>query len=426
MSDFLSILISAVALGSTYALLALGYTLVYGVLKFINFAHSDVFVLGAWTSFTASTVILARTGYTAEQAPLWVAIMVFLMAIAVCSTVAYCIERFAYRPLRRAPRLNVLITAIGVSLLMQNAGQLKGFTVAREPTVVVDAAPGEPAAAAELGRPLATVPFGSSPRSMPSLLPDKLLNQSTVASGTLSGGSRRGQIKMDVPVTLEEGRTHRVGLIRQGTSALAGDTDSLTITSPAGTYQPGDELATLPKRAPADVQGAAFTLTRDAPVGIRLIDVIIVVSAILLMIGLEILVYRSTLGTAMRAISYNVETAQLMGINVNAVISFTFVLGAALAAAAGFLYPMKYTGLNQPAHQIWVLLGLKAFVAAVVGGIGNIRGAVLGGFIIAGVELFGARYISTKLTDVFVFSMLIIVLLVRPSGLLGTVTREKV
>jgi branched-chain amino acid transport system permease protein len=115
-----------------------------------------------------------------------------------------------------------------------------------------------------------------------------------------------------------------------------------------------------------------------------------------------------------------------MGINVDAVISFTFVLGSSLAAAAGFLYAMKYPGLNQPAHATWVLLGLKAFVAAVIGGIGNVRGAMLGGFLIALIELFGAAYLSPHLRDIYVFSILIIVLLVRPAGILGTSVAEKV
>ena len=159
---------------------------------------------------------------------------------------------------------------------------------------------------------------------------------------------------------------------------------------------------------------------------VRLIDVLIVVSSLTLMAGLQFLVYNTKMGTAMRALSFNTETAALMGINVNRVISFTFVLGTALAAAAAFLYAMKYPGLNQTAHGIWVLLGLKAFVAAVVGGIGNVRGAVLGGFLIAGIEFFGRLYIDPRLSDVYVFGLLIVVLLVRPNGLLGTAVREKV
>jgi branched-chain amino acid transport system permease protein len=128
----------------------------------------------------------------------------------------------------------------------------------------------------------------------------------------------------------------------------------------------------------------------------------------------------------MRAVSFNTTNAALMGINVNAVISFTFVLGAALAAAAGFLFSQKYSGLNQTGAAIWVLLGLKAFVAAVVGGIGNIRGAMLGGILIGLLEFFGMAYVSTELRDLYVFSLLIVVLLVKPSGLLGSTVREKV
>ena len=126
------------------------------------------------------------------------------------------------------------------------------------------------------------------------------------------------------------------------------------------------------------------------------------------------------------AVSFNTDTAALMGIPVDRVISMTFVIGAMLAAAAGFMNAMKYPLLNQPAHTQWVLLGLKAFVAAVIGGIGNIRGAVLGGFIIAIVEQFGGLYISSSFRDVYVFGLLILILLVRPSGLLGSTVREKV
>jgi len=138
------------------------------------------------------------------------------------------------------------------------------------------------------------------------------------------------------------------------------------------------------------------------------------------------LVFRTKLGTAMRAVSFDFDAAALMGIPVDRIVSFTFVLGSALAAAAGFLYALKYPGLNQPAHFTWVLLGLKAFVAAVIGGIGNIRGAVLGGFVIAFVEQFGAFYLSPNYRDVYVFALLIVILLVRPSGLLGSTVQEKV
>ena len=159
---------------------------------------------------------------------------------------------------------------------------------------------------------------------------------------------------------------------------------------------------------------------------IGLVDVVIFATATSLMLMMQYLVFHTKLGVAMRAVSFNTDTAALMGIPVDRVVSFTFVLGSTLAAAAGFLYVMKYPGMNQPAHTIWVLLGLKAFVAAVIGGIGNVRGAVLGGFVIAFVEQFGAFYISTNYRDVYVFTLLIVILLVKPSGLLGSPLREKV
>jgi branched-chain amino acid transport system permease protein len=137
-------------------------------------------------------------------------------------------------------------------------------------------------------------------------------------------------------------------------------------------------------------------------------------------------IYRTKVGRAMRAVSHDTKIAALMGVPVDAVISFTFVLGSSLAAAAGFLYAMKYPGLNQPAHATWVLLGLKAFVAAVIGGIGNVRGAMLGGFLIGIIELFGAAYTYPEYRDIYVFALLIIVLLVRPSGILGKFVPEKV
>lgn len=404
MADFVQTLIAAIAVGSLYALVALGYTLVYGVLKFINFAHSDIFVLGTWTSYTAAVVIIKRLGIEPENAPWWVALCVFLFAIAICSTVGYCVERFAYRPLRGAPRLNVLITAIGVSLLLQNLGQLPGVPVAKD---------GE--------TPLATLPFGATPRNMPALIPDRVLNESEVVSGTMSGGSRRGVVKLDKDLTIEAERQYRIEFVKTD-----GGTDVLNIAGEPGTLAAGTEVGTQPRRNPKDLEGVKYRVMKSPLVPIRLIDVLIVSGSIGLMIGLQVLVFKTRLGRAMRAVSHSVETASLMGINTNAVISFTFVLGSALAAAAAFLYPLKYPLVNQTAHGIWVLLGLKAFVAAVVGGIGNVRGAVLGGFLIALIEFFGSRYVSTELKDVYVFGLLIVVLLLRPSGLLGSTAREKV
>ena len=322
MAEFVQTLMTALAIGSLYALIALGYTMVYGILKFINFAHSDIVVLGAWTSYTLASRILVRLGLDPHNPvtppPAWIFALILISTMLFCGLIGFLIERLAYRPLRRAPRLNVLITAIGVSLFLQNVGQLE-------------------------------LVFGASPQKMPPLLPTwNLVTWTFVSDGT----------------------------------------------------------PTL--------------------VSISLVDAIIFCTAGILMLALEYLVFRTRLGMAMRAVSYNTDTAALMGISVDRVISFTFVLGSALAAAAGLLYVLKYPGMSQPAHTTWVLLGLKAFVAAVIGGIGNVRGAVLGGFVIASVEQFGAFYISTNYRDVYVFLLLILILLVRPTGLLGSPVREKV
>lgn len=311
MADFVQTLITTIEVGSLYGLIALGYTMVYGILQFINFAHSDIVVLGAWISYTLAAKFLPRLGIDPHN--FFVAGGILVSAMIFCGAVGFAIQRLAYRPLRRAPRLNVLITAIGVSLLLQNVGQLKYV-------------------------------FGSSPQLMPSLLPDWHI--------LLSIG--------------------------------------------------------------------------DGSVRIELVDVIIFVTAAVLMLMLEYLVFRTKLGTAMRAISFNVDAAALMGVPVDRVISFTFVLGSALAAAAGFLYVLKYPNLKHPAEAVWVLLGLKAFVAAVIGGIGNVRGALVGGFVIAFVEQFGAFYISSNYRDVYVFAMLILILLIRPTGILGSPVQEKV
>jgi branched-chain amino acid transport system permease protein len=303
--------LDGLAVGGLYALIALGYTMVYGILKFINFAHSDIFVLGAWISWVFAVRVLGVPDSAGATAPGWTGPLVFLVAMTACGTAGFLIERFAYKPLRNAPRLNVLITAIGVSLLLQNTGQLRVF-------------------------------FGPYPKSMPLLVPD-------VTLGYLAG------------------------------------------------------------------------------VRVPLVDVIVLGTVVVLMLGLEGLIFRTKLGRGMRAVSFNTSLAALMGVNVSAVISFTFVLGSALAAAAGFLFVMKYpAGLKQPADTSWMMLGLKAFVAAVVGGIGNVRGAMLGGMLIGLLEFFGVAYFEPLYRDVYVFSLLILVLLFRPTGLLGRATVEKV
>jgi branched-subunit amino acid ABC-type transport system permease component len=279
---------------------------------------------------------------------------------------------------------------------------------------------------------------------MPEIIPERVLNRSTIATGTADPGPRRGVIRLSAqggkPMELADGRVYRVRLAvgEPGTSGFR--SGEFTISSAAGVYAPGADLNIRPPRDMKDYVNARFEVVRDPALPILLSDVLIITCAVVLMIALQYLVFKTKFGTAMRALSFSTTTAPLMGINVNRVIAITFVVGTSLAAVAAFLYLLKYpNNLKQSADQVWVLLGLKAFVAAVVGGIGNVRGAVLGGFLIALIEQLGVLYgdklllalgarpgLGTSLGDVYVFSVLILVLLLRPNGLLGKAVREKV
>ncbi len=296
MNEFLQQLLNGLSLGAIYALIALGYTMVYGVLRFINFAHSDVFMVGAYAGFYLSQYF--------PKASLTGGFAVLLGAMVICAILGIIIERLAYRPLRSHSKLNVLITAIGVSLLLENTGLLI---------------------------------FHAAPKPSPVLFPFKLF--------TFGG---------------------------------------LVISSS---------------------QIAVFLVT------------------IVLLIGLRFIVMRTKIGTAMRALSFNPVAASLVGINNDIVISFTFGLGSALAGAGGILYSMNYPAIDP---LMGILPGLKAFVAAVLGGIGNIPGAALGGILIGVIESFsnGSRW--STWTDAIAFTLLIFILLFRPNGLLGKLEVEKV
>jgi branched-chain amino acid transport system permease protein len=319
LTDFLQTTINFLAVGGLYALIALGYTLVYGILRFINFAHSDIVAWSSWIAFTiAGAFGWAVTSGQPEVVPFFALPVVLLLTMMVCAAMGVTIERLAYRPLRKAPRLNVLITAIGVSLFLQNTGQQKWV-------------------------------FGDRIAGIASLLDNQALT--TIA---------------DVPI--------------------------------------------------------------------RPLDAVAIILPILLVIGLERIVYGTRMGRAMRAVSFDERNAALMGINVNMVVTVTFAIGSALAAAGGILYALR-NDVPQTAAFSWVLLGLKAFVAAVVGGIGYVRGAFAGAALIAFVEVFLHRYLIKwfpdkvwvgQLQDVYVFAILIVVLLFRPSGLFGKATVEKV
>jgi branched-chain amino acid transport system permease protein len=299
MSEFLQQLINGIAWGSIYALIALGYTMVYGVLRLINFAHGDVYMVGAFAGFYA-----VKWLGLAQEPTIFGAVAVFLLSMGCCGILGFVIERGAYKPLRKAPRLTALITAIGVSLFLENAGQLI---------------------------------FGADPKFFPQIIAKK----DVISSG---------------------------GII----------------------------------------------LTNQ--------QVIVLGVSLLLMVSLQLFVLKTKTGKAMRAVSFNREAASLMGISVDRIISITFVLGSALAAAAAIL-----VALTNPKIEplMGIMPGIKAFVAAVLGGIGNIPGAMLGGMIMGIAEVMVVGYLSSTYRDAIAFAILILILLFKPSGLLGGFTGEK-
>jgi branched-chain amino acid transport system permease protein len=301
MTEFFQQLINGLAFGSILALIALGYTMVYGILRFINFAHGDIFMLGAFAGFYLAPKIAAVLPTPSIAAGL----VVMGIAMAICATLGIVIERLAYRPLRRSPKLAVLITAIGVSLFLEYTGQLV---------------------------------FGAAPKSFPALIP-------------------------------------------------------------------------------------SYPLTHFGGLSINSNQAVVLAVTLLLLVALRFIVQKTKIGMAMRALAFNPEAAALMGINTDVVISFTFGLGSALAAAAGILWAINYPSIDP---LMGILPGLKAFVAAVLGGIGNLPGAVLGGLIIGVTETFVSGYISSTYRDAIAFGVLILILLIKPSGLLGKKEIEKV
>jgi len=294
-------LANGIAWGSIYALIALGYTMVYGILRLINFAHGDVYMIGA---FVAYFLAMATGAGGANASPL-AALLVLLAAMLVCALLGVLIEFFAYRPVRKSSRLTALITAIGVSLLLENVG------------IRV---------------------FGADPKFFPQLIPPRTI-----------------QLMEGVVVT-----NHQIT---------------------------------------------------------------VVIVSIVLMVALTLFVHRTRTGKAMRAVAFHRDAASLMGIPVNRIITITFAIGSALAAAAGVL-----VGLTNPKIEplMGIMPGIKAFVAAVLGGIGSIPGAVIGGLLMGVSEYLVVGYISSTYRDGIAFVILILVLLIKPAGLLGRNVAEKV
>ena len=294
MISFLSHLVNGISLGSVYAIIALGYSMVYGIAKMLNFAHGDVIMIGGYITFCA-------TQYWGLPP-----VVSVLAAMLVCTALGVIIERLAYKPLRAASSLAVLITAIGMSYFLQNSAQLI---------------------------------WGANPKSFPSVV--------------------------NIPTLY----------LLDGRLLISGET------------------------------------------------MVTVLANIVIMISLTLFTGKTKMGRAMRAVSEDRGAAELMGINVNATISLTFAIGSALAAVAGVLLCSSYPALMPTTGS---MPGIKAFTAAVFGGIGSIPGALIGGILLGVIEILGKAYVSTELGDAFVFAVLIVVLLVKPTGLLGKKVHEKV
>lgn len=384
-SIFVSQVLNGLQLGFIYALIALGYTMIYGIVKLINFAHGDVFMVGAFTSFYAvATLELHRwptwffPGIPEGLMTVIGTITVILAAMGLSGALAVVMERFAYRPLRNKPRIAALITAIGVSFFIEYFGALPFAYTNNYITY--------------------TRPFEVSVYSAGKVSPVIIVAVwvlfviSLIVYGWLTLKGRRGNVKAQV------GKRHPVlqfGLLFGGFMASV-----LTLTGV--TIQTGDKVWDL---------------------SVSNVQLLIMGASILLQVILQYIVSHTRLGKAMRAAAYDKAVARLMGINVDMVITATFALGGGLAGAAGVLYA---TAFKQVHYLMGITPGLKAFVAAVVGGIGSIPGAFVGSLIMGQTEVLAAGFISTPMRDAIAFSLLIVVLLVWPQGIFGEPPAEKV
>jgi branched-chain amino acid transport system permease protein len=382
---FFQQVLNGLQLGFIYALIALGYTMVYGIVRLINFAHGDVFMVGAFTSFFAISMLdlhrwplLVWPAMNESVGTIVGAVTVILISMVMCGTLAVTIERFAYRPLRNAPRIAALITAIGVSFFLEYFGALP---FAYTNNYMTYPRPFE----------LSVLSGNAIPRAGIGVVCGVFV-LACVAYGVLTWLARRGNQQALV------WRRHpllQLGLLLGG---------FLTV------------VFILVGVVPV-VGGEEWDLT------VSNVMLVIMVASILLQVVLQYIVQRTRLGKAMRASAYDKPTARLMGINVDMVIAATFALAGGLAGAAGVLYA---TAFKQVHHLMGIIPGLKAFVAAVIGGIGSIPGALVGALIMGQTEVISAGFISTPMRDAIAFSMLIIVLLIRPQGIFGEPPGEKV
>ncbi len=385
-SLFAEIVVGGLQKGFIYALIALGYTMVYGVVKLINFAHGDFFMVGAFVSFYTTSkfnihhwpgaLYTSLTGAT--EAPAWTlalgVLLIILGSTTVSALLAVVVERVAYKPLRNAPRIAALITAVGVSFFLEYFSALN-FSFG--PDFIT------------YERPFALVRWDTdSPNSVLLFIFLGLLLAAAIGQLALWGLKKSAR---DGPVpAIVQNPFLNLGL-RFGLMA-----------------------------------GGAGTLYMSLPtfgVGVTNIQIIVMAASIFLLIVLQYIVNQTKIGKAMRASAWDQPTARLMGVNVDMVISFTFALGAALAGAASVLYAVAYPQL---VWNMGIMPGLRAFVAAVLGGIGSIPGAFAGSLIMGQAEELSAAYISTPMRDAIAFTILIIVLVVKPTGIFGEPEGEKV
>ncbi len=384
-SVFVQQMLNGLQLGFIYALIALGYTMIYGIVKLINFAHGDVFMVGAFTSYyVISFLELHRwpaqlwPGLPEGLVVLLGTLTVIAVAMAVTSILAVVMERFAYRPLRDKPRIAALITAIGMSFFLEYFGALP-FTYSNNYITYP--------------RPFEVEVFSAGIISPVLIWAMWLLfGISALAYGVLNWRGKRGDARAQ---TWARHPLLQFGMLFGGFMATV-----LTLT--------GLHIET---------EGKVWDLS------VSNVMLVIMGGSIVLQVALQYIVNRTNLGKAMRAAAYDKHAARLMGINVDKVIAATFALGGALAGAGGVLYA---TAFKQVHHLMGIIPGLKAFIAAVVGGIGSIPGAFLGSLIMGQAEVLAAGFISTPMRDAISFSLLIVVLLVWPQGIFGEPPGEKV
>lgn len=383
---FADIVVGGLQKGFIYALIALGYTMVYGVVRLINFAHGDFFMVGAFVSFYTTSkmnlhqlpgaVYMRLSG--ASAAPGWTlavgVFLIILISMAASSLLAVVVERVAYKPLRAAPRIAALITAIGVSFFLEYFSALD-FSFG--PDFVT------------YERPFSLIRWDLTNPNLPLLFIFLTLLLLAAAGQLTFWALKRAARGRPGPAIAHSAWLNL--MIRFG--LLAGG---------AGTLYMG--LTTM-------------------GVGVTNIQVIIMVASVFLLVGLQYIVSQTKIGKAMRASAWDKPTARLMGINVDLVISFTFALGAAMAGAASVLYAVAYPQIT---WNMGIMPGLRAFVSAVLGGIGSIPGAFVGALIMGQAEELSAAFISTPMRDAIAFTVLIIVLIVRPRGIFGEPEGEKV